>query len=268
MIQCDKCLHQAIIYQRYSGMHLCREHFEADVNRKIREAIRKTGLFGRGARVAVGLDGGRNSATLAYVLKNLFIRRRDIDLLAIVMDDGGRLSPTSKEACLVAERLGMTTVIKSLPHLQDEASVQSCFSRHRQLFYAAAEDCEASIIATGEDLDDEALEIFVRYLQGDLEGCEGDCEARGEECAAGLPWIKPLSRVPKKEVRLYAIGRNLGCGIGARPCADALHREAKRRLSDFDCRHPGTNYSLLRGWERGLSPEGPARAKPLSKDVK
>ncbi len=59
MTKCDKCQRCAIIYQRYSGMHLCREHFEEDVHRKIREALRKTGLFGRDARIAVGLDGGQ-----------------------------------------------------------------------------------------------------------------------------------------------------------------------------------------------------------------
>ena len=260
MSQCDKCARGAIIYQRYSGMHLCREHFEADVNRKIREALRQTGLFGRRARVAVGLDGGRNSATLAYVLKNLFVMRRDLDLLAVVIDEGETRSRAFEEALLVAERLGMPAVSRSLPILPSDTSAQSRTARKRELFYAAARDCGASIIATGEDLDDEALEIFVQYLQGNTDRIERDernedgYDVRGEEEAPDLPWIKPLSRVPKKEVRLYAIGRSLGYGGAEQPCADALRSSAMRQLSDFDCRHPGTCYSLLRGWERVISP--------------
>ncbi|HOV52529.1 MAG TPA: tRNA lysidine(34) synthetase TilS, partial [Methanothrix sp.] len=77
MTWCDKCCSKAIIYQRYSGMHLCQAHFDEDVHRKIRESLRQTRLFGRGERVAVGLSGGGDSATLLYVLKNMFSRRKD-----------------------------------------------------------------------------------------------------------------------------------------------------------------------------------------------
>ena len=93
MTKCDKCQRGAIIYQRYSGKHLCREHFEEDVHRKIKETLRKTGLFSHGSRIALGLDGGRKSATLAFVLKNLFIHRRDIDLLAVIIDEGEKYRP-------------------------------------------------------------------------------------------------------------------------------------------------------------------------------
>jgi len=48
-----------------------------------------------------------------------------------------------------------------------------------------------------------------------------------------------------------------------------LQEEAGRLLSEFDCRHPGTNYSLLRGWERLVKSGGHRQgAKPLSKDIK
>ncbi len=58
MIRCDKCQSSAIIYQKYSGKRLCQAHFDEDVFRKVRESLRQTGIFGRGARVALDLDGG------------------------------------------------------------------------------------------------------------------------------------------------------------------------------------------------------------------
>ena len=97
-------------------MHLCREHFEEDVHRKIREALRRTGLFGHGARIAVGLDGGRRSATLAFVLKDLFIRRKDIDLFAIIIDEG-REGQSTARARQVADLLDIPYTVKSLPLL-------------------------------------------------------------------------------------------------------------------------------------------------------
>jgi len=47
-----------------------------------------------------------------------------------------------------------------------------------------------------------------------------------------------------------------------------LRRTAKMMLCDFDCRHPGTCYSLLRGMEKIRHLRDKTGAKPLSKDGK
>jgi len=266
-------------------MHLCREHFEADVHRKIREELRKTGLFGPGSRIAVGLDGGRKSATLAFVLKNLFIARKNIDLLAVIIDEGKKTCPNAEQAAHVAEQLDIAYTVKSLPLLQDQKTPSIVRSaRKRGLLLRAATENQAGILATGETLDDEARDIFMSLLQGDAdavisEGFERD-ELKGPESEKQtVAWIKPLRRIPEKEVRLYAIGHDLGYAYAGEKYhadekhhADALRFAAMRLLRGFDCRHPGTNYSLLRGLEKGPAQEGankgPTRAKPLSKDVK
>ena len=72
MIKCHKCGKKAVIHQKYSGMFLCRDHFQADVHRKVRESIRKTFLFGRGVRVAVALGGDKKSATLEEYVRLLY----------------------------------------------------------------------------------------------------------------------------------------------------------------------------------------------------
>lgn len=251
MTKCDKCHNLAIIYQRYSGMHLCREHFEEDVHRKIRETLRKTGLFGPGSRIAVGLDGGRKSAALAFVLKNLFFCRRDIDLLAVIIDEGKKTSPTANQARHVAEQLNLPYIVKSLPFLPDDEP--SCIvqpNRKRELLFCTAKKNGAGILATGETLDDEALEIFIGYLRGEVDASEEHKTA----------WIKPLRRIPEKEVRLYAVGHDLGFADAGEK-SYALQSVAKRLLYGFDCRHPGTNYSLLRGLEKGPAQEGAGKGK-------
>ena len=232
-------------------MHLCREHFEEDVHRKIREALRKTGLFGRDARIVVGLDGGRKSATLAFVLTNLFARRRDIDLLAVIIDEGKNTSPTADQALLVAEQLGIPYIVKSLLRLPNyESSYQIHSAGKKELLFCTADENRAGILATGETLEDEALDIFISYLRGDVDAAMSEKQR--------VAWIKPLRRIPEKEVRLYAIGHGLGfadsgekTNAGEKLYADGLRWEAKRLLCSFDCRHPGTNYSLLRGQEKG-----------------
>jgi tRNA(Ile)-lysidine synthase TilS/MesJ len=260
MTKCDKCPGRAIIYQRYSGNHLCREHFEEDVHRKIREVLRKTGLFGHGSRMALGLDGGQESATLAFVLKNLFIHRRDIDLFAIIIDEGEEERSTAVRAAHVAEQLRIPYIVKSLPLLPDHQLPDTVHSaRKKQLLLGTAAENGAGILATGETLETLALEIFMGYLRGDVDAVISEGKACEEQKIA---WIKPMRRIPGKEARLYAIGRDLGfANIGETHNTDALRQVAKGLLCGFDRRHPGTNYSLLRGPEKSTAHEGSGKGK-------
>src|SRR5512137_510376 len=114
LIRCHKCPHRAVIRQRYSGMVLCREHFQEDVQRKAREDLRQTGLFARRAGIMIELDGGRNSSALAYILKSTFLRRRDIDLQALVIEEEGGDKRALGRAADVAEQLEVSLIRKSL----------------------------------------------------------------------------------------------------------------------------------------------------------
>ena len=145
------------------------------------------------------------------------------------------------------------------PAPEEKASSTSPSFRKSEALLSVARENDAGIIATGEDLDDVALEIFLAYLQG-----KGSSEAAGE---VGRHWIRPLQRIPKREVRLYGLILDLGSDCIPPSLPDQLHEQARRQLFEFDSRHPGTNYSLLKGWERLLMPEGGRRAKPLSKDM-
>jgi uncharacterized protein (TIGR00269 family) len=92
-----------------------------------------------------------------------------------------------------------------------------------------------------------------------------------QEIPGKIPWIKPLRRIPEKEVRLYAINHGLYSPANE-VCLSAKTRYdvVKRHLNSFDSRHPGTKYSLLAGLERVLSmrDEAAVGAKPLSEDAK
>ena len=47
-MKCDKCGKEAVIYQRYSGMHLCAAHEIADVERKVKKRMRQERWSSRG----------------------------------------------------------------------------------------------------------------------------------------------------------------------------------------------------------------------------
>jgi tRNA(Ile)-lysidine synthase TilS/MesJ len=276
MVVCDKCRAGAIIHQKYSGMHLCSAHFEEDVHRKIRESIRQTGIFARPARVAVALSGGKDSSTLLYALRTLFSRRRDIEFIAIIIDeriDGNRLK-TSDRARSLAEELEIPYVIvdhnEARGLTDDEIAADNitadevrpkelaptpCSLRNitrERLLCRAALDLKADALAQGHNLDDEALAVLQNYLKGDIKGLFR--LKHGVHRPGMVPIIKPLRRVPEKETALYAMEHGIyPFVLEGRACEeDLMYSEVQKLLNDFEARHPGTKYSLLRSLDRLL----------------
>jgi uncharacterized protein (TIGR00269 family) len=245
MVICDKCRARAIIYQKYSGMRLCSAHFEEDVHRKIRESIRETGIFSHSARVAVALSGGKDSSTLLYALKTLFSKRKDIEFIAIIIDEGieGYSPKTLDGAISLAKQLEVPYVIKS----QNEAMRENLLNK-------TARELKADALATGHNLDDEALAVLLKYLKGDIDGLFQ--LKHGRLSPGTVPKIKPLRRIPEKEAALYAVEHGIypvDSEIG--PCSNAkddMSLEVRTMLNDFETRHPGTKYSLLRSLDRLL----------------
>ncbi len=265
MTGCDKCRARAVIYQKYSGMHLCPAHFEDDVRRKIRESIRETGVFARPARVAVALDGGKNSSAMLCALKALFSKRRDVELIAVMIDEGieGYRPQRLVAARALADGLEIPCVIKSLKdavgltidevasrdardHAHDPCRV--CKALRDILLNGAARELEADALATGHSLDDCARAILQSYLSGDIDGLLKQIRQNTGEVFR----IKPLRRVPESEIALYAALQGIHPIVGG-VCpykGEAMAAEVKDVLDGFDDRHPGTKYSLLRSFDR------------------
>ena len=264
MTRCDKCNARAIIYQRYSGMHLCMSHFDDDVHRKVREALRETGIFGKGAKLAIDLDGDKNSSAMLYILKNLFSKRRDIEMVAVLVDEGisGYRSKTLANARSLAERLEIQHITKSFEDafgatIDEIASKNGsgslctfCSEMKKALLNRSSLELEADALVTGHTLDREAQTIMQSYLGGDIDRIF--TLPQQYRFHGMVPVIKPLRRVPEREVALYAVTHDLAPSDSCL-CpylGDPMRQEVKKSLDDFDGKHPGTKYSLLRSMER------------------
>lgn len=247
MIACDKCRAKAIIHQRYSGMHLCKAHFRDDVYRKIRESIRETGIFARKARVAVALSGGKNSSVLLYALKDQFSKRKDIEFIAVMIDEGidGYRSKRLDFAKSLAKRLDVPYVIRSV------GDVFGITTDDDGLLNRVARELNADALATGHNLDDEAVSVLLSYLRGDIDGLF--LLMQHTSSPGIVRRIKPLRRVPEEEIALYAALYGLSNFEEAYPHAgDVMRMEVRSSLNDFEAGHPGTKYSMLRSLDRIL----------------
>jgi uncharacterized protein (TIGR00269 family) len=280
MISCDRCSQRAVIFQKYSGRHLCSRHFQEDVHRRVREVLRTYMIFGKACRIAVAVSGGKDSSSLLSILHHLFSCREDVELFAVSVDEGieGYRSKTLANATSVAEELGIEHVVVSL---QDEFGVTTdllasgghpqgpcsfCGVLRKGLLNKTARDLGADAVATGHNLDDEAQTVMLNYIKGDVDRLY---RLRPKRAIAGMvPRIKPLSRIPEKEMGLYAIVRRIPFDTAACPyISRAMRQEVKDVLNDLEANHPGTKYSIMRGFEKilDLRPPGSYEAVPCER---
>lgn len=261
--KCNKCKNDAIIFQKYSGMHLCRKHFIEDVERKIKLTIRKHYSVKRNEVIAVGLSGGKDSSTTLHILHKIFGKRPDIELVGISIDEGieGYRPDTIESARELTSKLGVrhivrtfkdeydTTMDKIAPQQREKGACSYCGVLRKSLINKIALEVGATKLAIGHNLDDEAQTIMLNHLKGDVSRMVR--LAPPKELEGLVLRMKPLRHIPEKEVALYAYLHDLPLGFGGCPYAhEAMRREIRVMLNEFEVKHPGTKYALLSGFDK------------------
>ncbi|MCW3130586.1 MAG: TIGR00269 family protein [Methanophagales archaeon] len=256
-----KCQNPAIIHQKYSGLHLCEPHFIEDVERKVKKEIRKQWLIEHGDTIAVAMSGGKDSSALLYLLKKFFHSRTDLEFISIAVDEGikGFRSVTLRNAEKIAKELGVELFTfsfkKEFGFTLDEIAAKGfeqapctfCGVLRRKVIDRKAKELGATKVATAHNLDDEVQTILINYIRGDIARLSRLRGRRNEF----VPRIKPLRGVPEKEVALYALVAGIPISTVQCPYVKLSFRfTVKRMLNEFEMKHPGTKYSLMRGYER------------------
>jgi uncharacterized protein (TIGR00269 family) len=254
-MKCDKCGASAVLFQRYSGLHLCKAHFFADVEKKIKKEVRKERIEGT---LAVAFSGGKDSAVVLAILSDL-LSRRSVDIVAITIDEGiaGYRDKALESAAMLVAELGVTWHVASFEEYfdvrvdrLDERPCTVCGILRRSLLNRLAKTVGASALATGHNLDDEAQTVLMNYLRGDM-----DRLLRLDHPAKeGLVRrVKPLKYVPEKEVALYAVLRGIPISLDeCRYSAGVFRAEVRSVLNELEPKHAGTKYALVKGLERIL----------------
>ena len=258
-LPCSKCRRPAIIFQHYSGLHLCRTHFVADFESKAKRAIRQHRWITPGDRIGVAMSGGKDSSALLHFLVKLLGKRRDVSLTAFTIDEGIRGYRDYSPARRIAEDLGIEHISASFAEhfgitvddivrkKGDRLSCSFCGVLRRQLLNRIAKQQGVTRLAFGFNLDDEAQSVLMNVLRGDA-----DRLLRPAGVAEGLiPRIKPFIYIPEREVALYALINVEGFEIGRCPYShNALRADVRDLLNDYAWRHPATRYSLVNLGER------------------
>jgi uncharacterized protein (TIGR00269 family) len=263
-VGCDRCAATAVEWVRYSGDHLCRDHFLGFVERRVKREIRsQVDLRGK-ARVAIGMSGGKDSTTTAVLLSDFLGKRRDVELVGITIDEGiATYRPagidSAKRTC---ERLGIEhrvlgydeTVGRTMDAIVtlDPTAIPCsyCGPFRREALNRAAREVDADYVATGLNLDDTAQSILMNVARGDVEKLArlGPHDLR----QPGLvPRLQPLRLIPEKEVYLYALLRGIPFHDATCPYAERAQRGRFREIVHrLEAESPGTRHAILRGYDQ------------------
>jgi len=256
-MQCDTCRKRAVIFQRYSGRHLCREHFLRDFEGRAKKIVRFNGGFSRGDHIAIACPGDHRGFSLLNFLATLTAGRRGIMLSIIPPENcsygSGLTAPEPAAATLlgipaleglVTDRHGHIGCPKQgkggVAATENESSCEPLPERRLQ-----AEGI--TVVATAVSLDDEAATILAAFLEGEPFRFLSPQGPAG----SGIRFIRPFLHIPGREVALYA---RLGFGLkGASQnvyAEDPVSMEIRDLLDRYSSKHPSAPFSLVNLGER------------------
>jgi len=252
-MKCSKCLQDAIIFQPYSGQHLCGQHIIADVEAKAKKVIRAHGWLKVGDHIAVLLSGDPSGSALLYFLKKLTAQRHDIRITAIIITDKKNAKSDTLRAKRVAERLDTEflevswseeseTVTRIFTAKNPDISSLPMFpTSHSILPESIAQKHGITKIAWGLCLDDAAGVVLDHVIRGD-----GEKLVRNSSTRDTLIRICPFIAVPAAEVSQYAELCGFGNEMVINPeTGDRLHKDVNDLLDNYTNNHPATRYALL-----------------------
>ena len=268
MTTCDKCQRRAVVFVRYSGAHLCKNHFSDSVERRVKHELRRQLDLRGGERIAVAVSGGKDSTVALHLVHKILGNRRSLELAAITVDEG--LSgyressiPIVAETCRAMglehivvsfERLFGTTMDAIARKERALSTCSYCGVLRRAAMNRAARDWSASHLATGLNLDDTAQSILMNFARGDVERL-----ARlgpHQKVQPGLvPRIQPLRSIPESETTLYALVNRLRFHDLECPYAsEALRNDYRSVVAGLEDKYPGTRHSILKSYDEILGP--------------
>ena len=267
-MQCSKCRRDAVVFQSYSGLHLCDRHLIADVEAKAKKIIRAQGWLRPGDHIAVLLSGDKSSSALLFFLKKLTVQRRDIRVSAIAIENRiGAAHSNISHAKRNAEGLDTGVIEVSWPEesvigtdtitgkKQDVSSLPVFPESYSILLDKIAQQHRITKIAWGLCLDEAAGVVLGCVVRGD-----GDKLVMTGSSQNEILRICPFIAVTAAEISLYADLSGDGTEQIPDPeHRDMLHKDTIVMLDSYTNNHPATKYALLNlgenlaGFTRGIA---------------
>ncbi len=275
-MRCQRCGERPSRYRRpYAGDAVCGRCLVELVRDRVFREVRRWRWFRPGQTVVVAVSGGKDSAVALRLVLEYLDPLPGVEVIALTVDEGisGFRDRCLREAERLVERLDVRWEVASfeeeygfrLEEVVEETEHPACTVcgvLRRRLLNARARELGADVVVTGHNLDDEAQAVLMNFVKADLAQLSKLHPRVRPESEAVVPRVKPLRRVPEREVRWVA--DELGLPYHPDPCpfaASSVRSFFRRLLDEMEERLPSVKFGIVQALDRA----GPVLAEEFLK---
>jgi uncharacterized protein (TIGR00269 family) len=262
-LKCSICKNNAVVYLSYARRFLCRRHFTHYVEKRAKRTIREFGMIEGARRIGIAVSGGKDSLTTLYIL-NKIAKEAKIELIAIAVDEGikGYRDKLIKDAERFCKEIGVPLKVYSFKEelgitmdeivkkKRREKSCTYCGVFRRWILNKAAQELKLDKLAVGHNLDDVVQSFLMNLTRNEPFRLARFGEESGLiEDEKFIARIRPLMRIPEKEIALYAVLNGIKEEFFGCPYVEESFRHVIRNfLNDLEDRNPGTKFNLYQSY--------------------
>ncbi|MCE7697596.1 MAG: TIGR00269 family protein [Methanobacterium paludis] len=241
---------------------LDKESFNSYIENTARSVIKDYKLIEPEEKIVVGLSGGKDSVLTLYILSK-FMDDFDFEMVAVSIDEGisGYRCEGIKTARKIARDLGVKLVEKSfkdefgflLDDISDfyKSSCIPCGVFRRTLLNKTAYQLGADKLATGHNMDDEIQSFLMSFARADFRRFTKFGPKLDKIHPKLVPRIKPLWKIPEKDVGTWAILNDIDVHFAECPYSHtSLRAKMKDHLNRLEGKRPGTKIAILESFDK------------------
>ncbi len=262
---CNKCGKPAVYIRPYSGEPLCASCFIKNINDRVRRTINKFSMFKLDDKIAIGVSGGKDSVVLLHILAEIEKRYPNTELVAVNINElageySNQIQRIIKEN---TEELGIKLITYTFEEIYgitlDDLVLRIkksnskltpcayCGVMKRSALNWIAKKINATVIATGHNLNDQAQTIIMNFLRGDAHHLARIGPKLTYKHKNFVPRVKPLYEIPEYEIELYA--KYKGIKYQKEKCpysTEAMRNDIRSFIDSMESKRPGTMFAILR----------------------